>query len=72
MRNAGPFPAILGKGPWPKLGKKIDLTSTLGEIDDIEHYKGSKIYTQNQVIKKQFFFLIWKIRHGIGKKGGSF
>ena len=21
---SGPFPAILGKGPWPKLGKKID------------------------------------------------
>ena len=48
---SGPFPAILGKGPWPKLGeKKIDLTSNLGEINDIEHYKGSKIYPQNQVI----------------------
>ena len=47
---AGPFPAILGKGPWPKLGKKIDLTSKLGEINDLEHYKGSKIYPQNQVI----------------------
>ena len=47
---SGPFPAILGKGPWPKLGKKIDLTSKLGEINDIEHYKGSKIYPQNQVI----------------------
>ena len=46
VRNAGPFRAILGKGPWPKLGKK----SKLGEINDIEHYKGSKIYTQNQVI----------------------
>ena len=48
--HTGPFPAILGKGLWPKLGKKIDLTSKLGEINDIEHYKGSKIYTQNQVI----------------------
>ena len=47
---SGSFPAILGKGPWPKLGKKIDLTSKLGEITDIEHYKGSKIYPQNQVI----------------------
>ena len=28
----------------------IDLTSKLGEINDIEHYKGSKIYPQNQVI----------------------
>ena len=48
--NAGPFPAILGKGPWPKLGKKDHLTSKLEEINDIEHYKGSKTYTQNQVI----------------------
>ena len=46
----GPFPAILGKGPWPKLGKMIDLTLKLGEINDIEHNKGSKIYPQNQVI----------------------
>ena len=30
--------------------KMIDLTSKLGEINDIEHNKGSKIYTQNQVI----------------------
>ena len=28
----------------------IDLTSKLGEIDDIEHNKGSKIHHQNQVI----------------------
>ena len=46
----GPFPAILGKGPWPKLGKMIDLTSKLGVTNDIEHNKGSKIYPQNQVI----------------------
>ena len=46
------FPAILGKGHWPKLGKMIDLTSKLGEINDIEHTgnKCSKIYPQNQVI----------------------
>ena len=44
-QKPGPFPAILGKGP-----KKIDLTSKLGEINDIEHYKGSKIYIQHQVI----------------------
>ena len=50
MLQSGPFPAILGKGPWPKLGKKIDLTSKLGENNNIEHYKGSKIYPQNQVI----------------------
>ena len=28
----------------------IDLTSKLGEINDIEHNKGSKIFPQNQVI----------------------
>ena len=28
--------------------KMIDLTSKLGEINDIEHNKGSKIYPQNQ------------------------
>ena len=28
----------------------IDLTSKLGEINDIEHNKWSKIYPQNQVI----------------------
>ena len=46
---SGPFPAILGKSPWPKLGKMIDLASKLGENNDIEHYKGSKIYPQNQI-----------------------
>ena len=56
--NPGPFPAILGIGPWPKLGKKIDLTSKLGEISDIEHYKGSKIYPQNQVILDCFMLSI--------------
>ena len=30
--------------------KMIDLTSKLGEINNIEHNKGSKIYPQNQVI----------------------
>ena len=45
------FPAILGKkGPLPRLGKMIDITAKLGEINDIEHNKGSKIYPQNQVI----------------------
>ena len=45
------FSSNFGKRPLAKIGKKIiDLTSKLGEIKDIEHYKGSKIYTQNQVI----------------------
>ena len=40
-----------GKRPPAKIGKKIiDLTSKLGEINDIEHNKGSKLYPQNQVI----------------------
>ena len=30
--------------------KMIILTSKLGEMNDIEHNKGSKIYPQNQVI----------------------
>ena len=29
--------------------KMMDLTSKLGEINGIEHNKGSKIYAQNQV-----------------------
>ena len=44
------FPAILGKAPWPKFGKTIDLTSKLGEINDIEHNKGSKIYPQDHFL----------------------
>ena len=50
--RAGPSSAILGKGPCPKLlEKKFHLrTSKLGEINNIEHYKGSKMYPQNQVI----------------------
>ena len=33
------FPAILGKGPWPKLGKMINLlvTAKWAENNDIEH-----------------------------------
>ena len=47
---SGLFPTILGKGPWPKLGKNDRLNIKLGEINDIKHNKGSKIYPQNQVI----------------------
>ena len=68
---SGLFPVILGKGPWPKLGKMTDLASKLGKINNIEHNKGSKIYPQNQVILDCFmpsislkhkclnFILIW-------------
>ena len=45
------FSSNFGKRPLAKIGEKmIDLTSKLGEIKDIEHNKGSKIYPQNQVI----------------------
>ena len=39
----------LGKRHLAKIGEKmIDLTSKLGEINNIEHNKGSKIYPGNQ------------------------
>ena len=38
------------KAPGHNWGKMIDLTAKLGEINEIEHIKGSKIYPQNQVI----------------------
>ena len=56
--RAGTFPAILGKGPWPKLGKMINLTSKLGEINDIEHYKGRKILSS-----KSSYFRLYYAKH---------
>ena len=38
------------KAPGQNWGKMIYLTSKLGEINCIEHYKGSKICHQNQGI----------------------
>ena len=38
------------KAPGQNWEKMIDLTSKLGETNNIEHNKGSKIYPQNQVI----------------------
>ena len=49
------FPAFLRKGPWPNWGKMIDLTAKLGEINDIEHNMGSKIFCQNQVILEMYY-----------------
>ena len=48
----GLFHQFWEEAPGQNWEKKIDLTSKLGEINDIEHYKaeGSKIYPQNQVI----------------------
>ena len=45
------FSSNFGKRPLTKIGNKmIDYTSKLGEINDIEHNKGIKIYPQNKVI----------------------
>ena len=49
-RDQGLFQQIWEKATGQNWDKKIDLTSKFGEINDIEHYKGSKIYPQNQVI----------------------
>ena len=38
------FSSNFGKRSLAKLGKVIDLTSKLGESNDTEHNKGSKIY----------------------------
>ena len=46
----GLFQQFWEKAPGQNWEKMIDLTSKLGEINDIEHNKGSKIYPQNQVI----------------------
>ena len=44
------FQQFWKKIPGQKWEKMIDLTAKLGEINAIEHNKGSKIYPQNQVI----------------------
>ena len=43
----GFFQQVLEKAPGQNWEKMIDLTSKLGEINDIEHNKRSKIYPQN-------------------------
>ena len=43
---AGLFPAILGKGPWPKLAKNDQHNIKIGR----NHNKGCKIYPENQII----------------------
>ena len=46
--NFRAFASNLGQRPLAKIWKK--LLTKLGEIKDIEHNKGSKIYPQNPVI----------------------
>ena len=48
--HQGFFQQFWGKAPGQNWEKMIVLTSKLGEINVIEHNKGSKIYPQNQVI----------------------
>ena len=44
------FSSNLGKRPLAQIGNFFSTISKLGEIKDIEHNKGSKIYPLNQVI----------------------
>ena len=44
----GFFQQFWEKAPGQNLEKMINLTAKLGEINNIEHNKGSKIYPQNQ------------------------
>ena len=46
----GFFKQFWEKAPGQNWEKIIDLLSKMGEINDIEYNKGSKIYPQNQVI----------------------
>ena len=46
----GFFQQFLEKALGQNWEKMIDLTSKLGEINNIEHNKGSKIHPQNQII----------------------
>ena len=56
----GLFQQFWEKAPgqnWEK--KKINLTSKLGEINDTEHYKGSKIYSYS----KSSYFRLYYAKH---------
>ena len=69
------FQQFCEKAPGQNWEKMIDLTSKLGDTNNIEHNKGSKIYPQNQVIldcimpsiplkhKCLSIILIWVIFH---------
>ena len=59
MDVPGLYPAISGKGPWPKLGKNYQLNIKIGKNNDIKHNNGSKIHPQNQVL----FFRLSNAKH---------
>ena len=48
--NNNHFQQFWEKAPGQNWEKMVNLTSKLGEINDIEHNKGSKIYPRNKVI----------------------
>ena len=50
LEHQGLFQQFWEKAAGQNWEKIIDLTSKLGEINDIKHNKGSNIYPQNQVI----------------------
>ena len=60
------FQQFWEKAPGQYWEKMIDLTSKLGEINDIEHNKGSEIYPQNQVILDCFMSSI-PLKHKCSK-----
>ena len=66
---AGLFQQFWEKAPGQNWEKMINLPSKLGEINDIEYNKGSKIYPQNQVILDCIMPSTWKKQrnHKAGK-----
>ena len=44
------FQQFWQKAPGLNWEKLMDLTVKFGEINDIEHNKGSKLYLQNQIV----------------------
>ena len=54
----GLFQQFWEKAPGQNWEKMIDFTSKLGEINDIEHYKGSKILSS-----KSSYFRLYYAKH---------
>ena len=58
MQRQGLFQQFWEKAPGQNWEKMIDFTSKLGEINDIEHYKGSKILSS-----KSSYFRLYYAKH---------
>ena len=56
--SQGLFQQFWEKAPGQNWEKMIDLTTKLGEINDIEHYKGSKILSS-----KSSYFRLYYAKH---------